>query len=54
MRKFGAEVFKVKGNYDNSLKECIKQSKKNGWEIIQDVAWEGYELVPELTMAGMQ
>ena len=52
MRKFGAEVFKVKGNYNNSLKECIKQSEKNGWEIIQDVAWEGYELVPKLTMAG--
>ena len=52
MRRFGAEVFRVKGNYDNSLKECIKQSKKNGWEIIQDVAWEEYELVPKLTMAG--
>ena len=52
MRKFDAEVFRVKGNYDNSLKECIKQSQKNGWEIIQDVAWEGYELVPKLTMAG--
>ncbi len=52
MKGFGAEVFRVKGNYDNSLKECIKQSKKNGWEIIQDVAWKGYELVPKLTMAG--
>ena len=52
MRKFGAEVFRVKGNYDNSLKECIKKSKINGWEIVQDVAWEGYELVPKLTMAG--
>jgi len=52
MRLFGAEVFRVKGNYDNSLKECIKQSKINGWEIIQDVAWEGYEIVPKLTMAG--
>ncbi len=52
MRGFGAEVFRVEGNYDNSLKECIKQSKKNGWEIIQDVAWKGYELVPKLTMAG--
>jgi len=52
MKGFGAEVFRVKGNYDNSLKECIKQSKKNGWEIIQDVAWKDYELVPKLTMAG--
>ena len=52
MKNFDAEVFRVKGNYDNSLKECIKQSQKNGWEIIQDVAWHGYELVPKLTMAG--
>tara|TARA_X000000368_G_scaffold418055_1_gene416355 strand:+ start:577 stop:1701 length:1125 start_codon:yes stop_codon:yes gene_type:complete len=52
MRGFGAEVFRVKGNYDNSLKECIKQSKLNDWKIVQDVAWEGYELVPKLTMAG--
>ena len=34
------------------LKECIKQSKMNGWEIVQDVAWKGYEEVPKLTMAG--
>ena len=25
MRNFGADVIRVKGNYDNSLKECIKQ-----------------------------
>ena len=52
MRSFGAEVIRVKGNYDNSLKECIKQSKNNNWQIVQDVAWEGYKLVPKLTMAG--
>tara|TARA_B100001123_G_C15204175_1_gene984583 strand:- start:292 stop:1419 length:1128 start_codon:yes stop_codon:yes gene_type:complete len=52
MKRFGADVFRVKGNYDNSLKECIKQSKTNGWEIVQDVAWKGYEIVPKLTMAG--
>ena len=52
MRGFGADVFRVKGNYDNSLQECIKQSKLNGWQIVQDVAWEGYEIVPKLTMAG--
>ena len=52
MRNLGAEVIRVKGNYEASLKECIKRSKMNGWEIIQDVAWEGYEQVPKLTMAG--
>ena len=52
MRSFGAEVIRVKGNYDSSLKECIKQSKQNNWQIVQDVAWEDYKLVPKLTMAG--
>ena len=51
MRDFGAEVIRVKGNYDNSLKECIKQSKQNNWQIVQDVAWQDYKLVPRLTMA---
>jgi len=52
MRSFGADVIRVKGNYDASLKECIKQSKKNNWQIVQDVAWQDYKLVPKLTMAG--
>ena len=52
MRSFGADVIRVKGNYDNSLKECIKQSKQNNWQIVQDVAWQDYKLVPKLTMAG--
>ena len=52
MRNLDAEVIRVKGNYDNSLKECIKQSKENNWEIVQDVSWEGYKEVPKLIMAG--
>ena len=52
MRGFGAEVFRVKGNYDNSLQECIKQSKLNDWQIVQDVAWKNYMQVPKYTMAG--
>ncbi len=52
MRSFGADVIRIKGNYDNSLKECIKQSRQNNWQIVQDVAWENYKLVPKLTMSG--
>ena len=52
MRNLDAEVIRVKGNYDNSLKECIEQSNKNNWEIVQDVSWEGYKEVPKLIMAG--
>ena len=28
MRKLDAEVIRVKGNYDNSLKECINNQLK--------------------------
>jgi diaminopropionate ammonia-lyase len=52
MRNFGADVIRVKGNYENSLNECIKQSNQNTWQIVQDVAWQDYKLVPKLTMAG--
>ena len=52
MRSFGADVIRVKGNYEDSLNECIQESNKNGWQIVQDVAWEDYKLVPKLTMAG--
>ena len=52
MRDLDAEIIRVKGNYDDSLKECIKQSKKNNWEIVQDVSWENYKEVPKLIMAG--
>ena len=52
MRNFGADVIRVKGNYENSLNECIKQSNQNNWQIVQDVAWQDYQFIPKLTMAG--
>jgi len=52
MRNFDADVIRVKGNYENSLNECIKQSNQNNWQIVQDVAWQDYKLIPKLTMAG--
>ena len=52
MSDLGADVVKVKGNYENSLLECIKQSTENGWQIVQDVAWKDYMQVPKYTMAG--
>ena len=52
MAELGADVIKVKGNYEKSLIECIKQSTENNWQIVQDVAWKDYMVVPKLTMAG--
>ena len=52
IKKFGAEVIRVKGNYEDSLRECQKMSKKNNWKIVQDVSTKNYRYIPQLTMAG--
>ena len=52
MSDLGADVIKVKGNYEKSLIECIKKSTENDWQIVQDVAWKDYMIVPKFTMAG--
>ena len=52
MADLGADVIKVNGNYEKSLIECIQQSTNNHWQIVQDVAWENYMVVPKYTMAG--
>ena len=52
IKKFDAQVIKVKGNYEDSLKECQKLSKINNWNIVQDVSTKNYKYVPQLTMAG--
>ena len=52
MSDLGADVIKIKGNYEKSLIECIKQSTENNWQIVQDVAWKDYMQVPTYTMAG--
>ena len=52
MADLGADVIEVKGNYEKSLIECIKQSTENNWQIVQDVAWKDYMIVPKYTMAG--
>ena len=52
IEKFGAIVTRVKGDYESSLKECIKQTKKNNWHIVQDVSTKDYKYIPKLTMAG--
>jgi len=48
IREFGAEVIQVKGNYEKSLNECIKQSKLNNWKIVQDVSTKNYKFIPFL------
>jgi diaminopropionate ammonia-lyase len=48
----GAKVIKVKGNYDETCAVAKDTSIKEGWQLVQDTAWENYEEIPAQIMAG--
>ncbi len=52
IKKEGAIVEQVNGNYDETCAHAEKMAYKNSWELIQDTAWEDYERIPAQIMAG--
>jgi diaminopropionate ammonia-lyase len=52
IRTRGAEVIRVAGDYDEAVAECRRQAEKNGWTLISDTSWEGYESIPKSVMRG--
>ncbi len=48
----GAEVVVVKGTYDDAVDQIKVDAEKNGWQIISDTSWPGYEDVPRWVMQG--
>jgi diaminopropionate ammonia-lyase len=52
IRARSAEVTRIDGDYDTAVAECRRQAEKNGWTIISDTSWPGYEQVPRDVMRG--
>lgn len=50
--EFDADVSVTNWNYDDTVRFTAEQASKNGWEVIQDTAWEGYTEVPTWIMKG--
>ena len=48
----GAEVVVVQGNYDDAVRQVVMDANQNGWEVVSDTAWEGYEEIPKWVMQG--
>jgi diaminopropionate ammonia-lyase len=48
----GAAVIKVGGSYDDAVRVMRAEADANGWTIISDTAWPGYERIPRLIMLG--
>ena len=49
---FGAEVRRVPGNYDDSLRHCAEAAAASGWQVISDTGYEGYVEIPLEVMRG--
>jgi diaminopropionate ammonia-lyase len=52
MRDLGAEVIRIKGDYDASVALARTEAEKNGWFVISDTSWPGYSEPPRDVMAG--
>lgn len=50
--RFGAEMIRVKGNYDFSVAEATRVATEKGWTILSDTSWPGYEYIPGLVSQG--
>jgi len=49
---FGAEVRREGRTYDESVRICAEAASREGWQIVSDTSWPGYEDVPRQVMQG--
>ncbi len=47
-----AEVTITQWNYDDTVNYVNRCAEKNGWVLVQDTSWDGYEQVPKWIMQG--
>ncbi|AUM96671.1 TPA: diaminopropionate ammonia-lyase [Clostridium botulinum] len=52
IRKEGAKASITEFNYDDAVRLAASEAKENGWVMVQDTAWEGYEEIPTWIMQG--
>jgi diaminopropionate ammonia-lyase len=50
--RYGAEMIRVAGTYDDSVREAARVADEKGWTIVSDTSWPGYERIPGLVMQG--
>jgi diaminopropionate ammonia-lyase len=52
IRAFGAEVVREGAVYDDSVRASAEAAARNGWKIVSDTSWPGYEETPRDVMQG--
>lgn len=52
MAAYGADVIRIEGDYDESVRLAASEADANGWQVISDTSYDGYTDVPRDVMAG--
>ena len=52
IRGYGAETVRSSGNYDAAVREAQERAQRDGFFVVSDTSYEGYEEVPRLVMQG--
>lgn len=50
--KLGSDASITELKYDDAVRKASEDATKNGWVLVQDTAWEGYEEIPGWIMEG--
>ncbi len=48
----GATVVRVEGGYDDAVQQVAADAAREGWTVVSDTSWAGYEEIPRLIMLG--
>ncbi len=49
---YGAEIVRIAGNYDESVREAARLAGEHGWQVVSDTSYTGYEDIPRDVMQG--
>lgn len=49
---YGARIVRITGNYDESVEVAAELAGTNGWQVISDTSYDGYEDIPRDVMQG--
>ncbi len=52
IQKLGADAWITDVNYDATVAMAADMAEKNGWTLVQDTSWDGYEEIPTYIMQG--
>jgi len=52
IRVQGAQAMITEYNYDDTVRMAARDGEKNGWVLVQDTAWPGYETIPTRIVQG--